>query len=232
MVPSEKIRLIGLIVAGSGGIEMMKYGFGVVGSGISAVCAVLSFVFLYGRNKTKIIVPAMFVIMTASCLIAGFGIFPTIQEVLDIGKNCYPVSTENTMTKEELFDDIGTICEPYATERNKDWLDVTWKWMDEYFANPDIAKGEKKFMIMFRVNDDMTYDMLDCLMEESTSSGILGIEKHKNIEVGRFYIKKYYYATGIDTESEKVGMNGYYMDTEELREYMRKWFADRGYRER
>lgn len=63
MVPSEKIRLI---VAGSGGIEMMKYGFGVVGSGISAVCAVLSFVFLYGRNKTKIIVPAMFVIMTAS----------------------------------------------------------------------------------------------------------------------------------------------------------------------
>lgn len=240
MYPSEKTRKFGLMTTGTRGMKLMKYGFGVLGTSIFLTASLVSLItMIFGKEENHTVSFVLFLVFLAAALLyaaIGFFIFPAVSKKLDDGKNTFVIDSGSAVAKEELFADMNSIREPFTAERNGDWLDVTWKWLSGYYAdmdmrNPGGYKRREFFKIMFRVNDDHTYDMLDCVVTEMGGVNRRGIDLTKSVSVGRFKLKKFFGALGVDESSGKAGPNSYHLDTEELRRYMRKWFADRGYRE-
>ena len=237
MFPSERMRKVGLWSSGRKSISLISCVFGVTGACFFVGALSSAYTELTSPDAGPYAVFAVIGLLSA-CLYIAVGLLavPALYKKLENGKNVYPIDMNNRLTKEELFDDIGTICEPYTAERNNDWLDVTWKWIDGYFADldlrsPEIHKRKEKVVMMFRINDDYTYDMLDAVITESGYAKKTGIGIGQNAEVGRVSVKKFFGAVGVDADSRMAGANAYCLDTEELRRYMRRWFAERGYRE-
>lgn len=240
MYPSEKTRKIGLMTSGKRGEKLMRYAFGFGGSSVflAAFIGLLIFsVFAKGTDRA-VAAAASLLSLAAAAIFAGTGFLfiPKMTKKLDCGKNAFVINAGSALSKEELFSEAESIRDPFLAERNGDWLDVTWEWLNGYyinadFENPGLYRKKEIFKIMFRVNDDHTYDMLDCVITENTGANIKGAGFGKSAEVGRFQVKKTFDAIGVDKRSGKAGVNTYCLDTEELRRYMRKWFADRGYRE-
>ncbi len=177
------------------------------------------------------------IIAAFGCLYAiiGFVLIPIAFKSIHKGEITYPVSMER-MSKEQLFADITSIDDKYSVKVNDNWIDVTWNWQNStLFGNLSISKRQDIFMKLFRINDDGTFNELDCDINYELYAGLkeFRLIYEKEMHVGRSRHKAFQIGFGTDGNNPQngFGIQKFELDTLDLTNYMHKWFADRGYRE-
>lgn len=138
----------------------------------------------------------------------------------------FPISS-NYYTPFNLFNSVNTIDSKYLVTVNGNWIDVTYNFPmnSNYKLSSD---GRLKYYKLYRINNNRTYDEIDCLFYSNANlSNNFNSNPNTTILARHVKFGKFRYRFSNKT------FNGqsYTIDTKDLTNYMRKWFAERGYSE-
>ena len=218
-------------------IRKMWIGVGIL---ILLVC-VLFGLFMFGisvEGMKFIGLSVVFVICFVS--LSFFIISAAANKVSDGIVLCEPV-IENRISKKELFreaEKINGMNTPWMVDvyEQEGWIDVTWRWKDsidyELSCGRDpLNRNREVFYKFFKVYDDYTYDDVDMVTTINYSAGAYSLSVGAAMYVGKIRIKAAVFALGTNKDNG-TGFHEYSVDSDELANFMHRWFSEHGYRYR
>lgn len=170
---------------------------------------------------------------SAVYLLIGRVFLPYVNKAVSKGLISYPVS-EQKWERPDVLAAAKTIEEemPHLQVSVYDeWIDVTLNWkniLGIYFTG--MIREQESFQKMFLLSDHYTYQELDM---ESIGTVQMDPEHSFFISHKVFYghtrQKKISVNTAMDINTGNNGIVQNSLDTDEITNYMHKWFADKGY---
>lgn len=170
---------------------------------------------------------------SAVYLLIGRVFLPYVNKAVSKGLISYPVS-EQKWERPDVLAAAKTIEEemPHLQVSVYDeWIDVTLNWkniLGIYFTG--MIREQESFQKMFLLSDHYTYQELD--ME---SIGTVQMDPEHSLFISHkvFYghtrQKKISVNLAVDMNTGDPGLIQNSLDTDEITNYMHKWFADKGY---
>jgi hypothetical protein len=149
------------------------------------------------------------------------------------GEDNYPISAKKTPREKLLNEAVALQTIPGTNlhlEVYGNWIDVSDNWQNSLSLLNGVTKRINVYKKMFYINDDYTYQELDCEYEAEANINLGTLSASRRIAFGHIKHHSVQYLVGANLNNKEVGINKYTLDTLDITNNAHRWLADHGYR--